>query len=180
MKNNIKKLAAVALSSLGVLTSAPSAFCSKESSNKEKASQEKSYAPNKELDYMENGRYIVSEIPRRVFMLQERGDLATNRYSNILISGKIVAPLASGIVKRRAFYEQSRITSLSLPLVQGIEPFAFEGCSNLRTLEVTDSLTHVDPKAFKGCNPNLIINFNDISYTIDEFLRYFNTNSALI
>lgn len=180
MKNNIKKLTAIALSSLGVLTLAPSAFCSKESSNKKKASQEKSYAPNKELNYMENGRYILREIPRRAIMLQEQGDLMTNRYSNILISGKVVAPLASGIVKRRAFYEQSRITSLSLPSIQGIESFAFEGCSNLKTLEVTDTLTNVDPRAFKGCNPNLIINFNDISYTIDEFLRYFNANSALI
>ena len=179
MKNNIKKIISVTLSSIGLLASVPSAFCIKET-NERRTAPRNARSLDEPQNEIENGRYVVNNSPGRVFVLQEDSNLTTNRYSRILISGKVMAPNAAGIVKSNAFYEQSRITELSLPKIQEIEAFAFHGCTSLRYLTLSNNLIHVDQQAFEGCNPDLIIHFNNHNYTINDFLEFFSTNQSLL
>lgn len=179
MKNNVKKIISIALSSFGILASAPSAFCLRETNERRTAPRNFHAWDETQLE-MENGRYVARSYPGRVCTLQENGDLIADRYSFVFISGKVAAPHAAGIVKSNAFYEQSRITELSLPKIQGIEAYAFNGCTSLRYLALSSDLLHIDPQAFDGCNPDLIINFNGHNYTINDFLEFFSANQSLL
>ena len=179
MKNNIKKIISIALSSFGILASAPSAFCIRETNERRTAPRNFRVLGETQPE-IENGRYVARSCPGCICTLQEDGNLMTNRYSLVLISGKVSAPRAAGVVKSNAFYEQSKITELSLPKIKGIEAYAFNGCTSLRYLTVSSDLVHIDPQAFEGCNPDLIIHFNGHNYTINDFLEFFSANQSLL
>lgn len=174
MKINFKKLSTVVVSALSILVLTPSAFCGKKTNTKKTAPQN-ARVLNATKNITEDGRYVARMVNGRTLVLQELGDLVPNRYSRLLIEGIVTAPHASGIVKTNAFYRQSGIVSLSLPLIRKIEAYAFNGCTSLEYLSLSNNLTYVDPKAFDGCNSSLIICLNDTKYTINEFLALFAT-----
>ncbi len=179
MKNSFKKFAAITLSSLGILAAMPSAFCSKETNERRTAPRNLNVS---DRDYyeIENGRYVARNTTGRISVIQMTGDLVAGMYSKYLICGSIMAPRAAGTVKTNAFYGQSRLTSISLPSIKKIEAEAFDGCTSLQDLFLTNSLTEVNPRAFDGCNPDLIVHLNGIPYTINEFLEHFEANAALL
>ena len=81
MKNSFKKFAAIALSSLGILALSPSAFCSK---------------------LMNSRRFAMKEMPKRMVVVQNQGDLFPGRYTTP-IYGNLIAPYITGVVKKGAF-----------------------------------------------------------------------------
>lgn len=174
MKISFKKSAAVVLSALSIILLAPSAFCGKTPKAK-KTAPKNPHVLDALKDKFENGRYIARMIKGRTFALQELGDLMPNRYLSVIIEGFVTAPHASGTVRTNAFYGQSRMILLSLPLIQRIEAYAFVGCTSLEYLTLSNNLKYVDPKAFDGCNSSLIICFNNVKFTIREFLEFFAT-----
>ena len=173
MKNSVKKITAIALSSLGILASAPSAFCTKKNLAK-KTNPTNHCMPEYST---ENSKPIVN-VPDRFFELQESGDLVPGRYSNFLIDEFLAAPHASGTVRKNAFHNQTRLISIFLPLIQRIEGYAFNGCKNLKILILSKNLKSIDPKAFAGCNPSLVIYIDNAIYTISELLAHFDKNSS--
>ena len=150
MKNSFKKFAAIALSSLGILALAPSTFCSKP---------------------MNPRRFAMEERPERMVVVQDQGDLFPGRYTTP-IYGNLIAPYITGVVKKGAFRNQSKLTSISLPWAQVIEERAFEGCASLETIFLTESLKCIYPKTFQGCNPDVIINFAGYECTLNGFIEY--------
>ena len=172
MKINFKKLSAVVMSGLSILVLTPSAFCGKKT-NAIKTAPQNASVSNATKNISKDGRYVAEMFKGRTLTLQELGDLVPGRYSKLLIEGIVTAPHASGTVRTNAFYRQSGIVLLSLPLVKKIEAYAFDGCTSLEYLSLSENLTHVDPKAFDGCNSSLTICLNDTKYTIREFLELF-------
>lgn len=174
MKLNLKKLAAVALSSLGILTAMPSAFCSKEMKNSKKLRLPHVSLSHKPKKNTKKPKIVIVNMPNQIISLPEHGDLFPNRYSGFLFYGQLTAPYASGTAMTAAFRNQSKLTSISLPLIQAIENYAFEGCNSLETIILTENLKYIYPKAFEGCNPNVKINFEGYDLTISEFLKCCN------
>lgn len=150
MKNRFKKFAVIALSSLEILALVPSAFCSKPMNPK---------------------RFAMEEMPKRTVVVQDQGDLFPGRYITP-IYGNLIAPYITGVVKKGAFRNQSQLTSISLPWAQVIEERAFEGCTSLETIFLTESLKCIYPKTFQGCNPNVVINFAGYEFTLKGFIEY--------
>lgn len=150
MKNSFKKFAVIALSSLEILALAPSAFYSKP---------------------MDPRRFAMEEMPKRMVVVQDQGDLFPGRYTTP-IEGNLIAPYITGTVMKGAFRNQSQLTSISLPGAQVIEERAFEGCTSLETIFLTESLKCIYPKTFQGCNPNVIINFAGYEFTLKGFIEY--------
>ena len=197
MKNNLKKLTAIALSSLGILASAPSAFCAPKSKLVTHTPTEKTYqetAPIKrddKLDFPEpvllkslkfnpQKNFVTPDTQKndsieQSFLLSDKYNICSLKYSwpEIKLSGTISAPFAKNTVEEKAFLNQVEMTSLSLPRVSKIDEYAFEGCENLNMLFLTSFIDSVSPRAFEGCNPSLKIVLSNYVYTVPEFLNMF-------
>ena len=194
MKNNLKKLTAIALSSLGILASAPSAFCVPKSKLATHTLAKKTYqgtAPFKrddKLDFPEpvflklnpQKNCVTSDTEEddnidQGFLLADNYNICSLEYSwpEIKLSGAISAPFAKNKVEEKAFLNQVEMTSLHLPRVSRIDEYAFEGCENLKMLFLSSFIDSVSPRAFEECNPSLKIVLNNYIYTVPEFLNMF-------
>lgn len=69
MKNSFKKIAAITLSSLGILAAMPSAFCSKET-NERRTAPRNLNTSDRDYYEIENGRYVVRNTTGRISVIQ--------------------------------------------------------------------------------------------------------------
>lgn len=197
MKNNFKKVTAIVLSSLGILASAPSAFCApknkiikltpaekiQEATEPSKCDSELAFPEPKFSKPLQNlsGNFNPNIIKKNNVMLNTPNALGPNLFlkdsnyiqDRIRLRGTVAAPLVGPIVNNQLFRSQTEITSLSLPKAVIIDDNAFEGCTNLNELFLGSFMEYVSPKAFEGCNPNLKIVWYNLVYTIPEFLSVF-------
>ena len=200
----LKKLIAIALSSLGILASAPSALCGKvkvllpKINSIDKCCNAAAPAPNDseltfsspaflgslphlssnshaEVSEKNHASSVTNNYLKPDFVITEDGSIDKLKYSwlALRLQGVIAAPLAWPKVGERAFLNQAYMTTLFLPLVNRIDEYAFEGCTNLKMLFLTSSIESVSPRAFAKCNPNLKIVYHGFIYTIPKFLSMF-------
>ena len=197
-----KKFTAIALSSLGILTSAPSAFCAPKGKLSDVTKSYEVTSPTKRdsklklpdleslwdlppLSSISHSEINKKNSPKQntpninfynqVLQLNDEysiGKLA-HSWSKIKLPRIVSAPFAGPKVEEKAFLNQVEMTRLYLPKVCRIDEYAFEGCRNLNVLFLTSSIESVSPRAFERCSPYLKIVWCDSVYTVPEFLSMF-------
>lgn len=161
MNSNFKKSAAIVVSALGVLTSAPSAFCApKACPNSEKKNYNITKAPKKRENESQTSHTKI--IPNRII---------SKKYMDGEIFQKRVDAPDAVAVEDYAFANQSHIKKVKLPKAVHVGSRAFENCENLEKIVFTDQLTSIAPDAFLGCRLDLKIIYKGLEYSVGEFAQ---------
>lgn len=160
MKSNFKKFTAITLSSLGILASAPSAFCApKACPNSAKKNNNITNAPKKHVQ-TESSKTKV--IPNRMISKEHIGCKFTQKY--------LKAPYATFIYDG-AFSDQPNLEKIYLPKAIHVGSRAFENCEKLEQIVFTDQLTSIAPDAFLGCMNDLKIIYKGQAYSASKFME---------
>ena len=160
MKNNFKKVTAIVLSSLGILASAPSAFCvPKTCPNSAKKNHEITNAPKKRISRPKILKYVILN---RIISKQNIDQKFTKKTLEI--------PNAT-FVDDYALANQPNIREIILPKAVSVGSRAFENCEKLERIVFTDQLTSIVCDAFVGCRKDLKIIFNEKEYSVEEFTK---------
>ena len=161
MKSNFKKLTAITLSSLGILASAPSAFCApKACPNSAKKNNNITNAPKKRVQTESSKTKVI--IPNRIISKGYLGCKFTQNY--------LKAPYATFIYDG-AFSDQPNLEKIYLPKAVHVGSRAFENCEKLEQIVFTDQLTSLAPDAFLGCRKDLKIIYKGQTYRPSNFME---------
>ena len=161
MKSNFKKLTAITLSSLGILASAPSAFCApKACPNSAKKNNNITNAPKKRVQTESSKTKVI--IPNRIISKGYLGCKFTQNY--------LKAPYATFIYDG-AFSDQPNLEKIYLPKAVHVGSRAFENCEKLEQIVFTDQLTSLAPDAFLGCRKDLKIIYKGQTYRPSDFMK---------
>ena len=160
MKSNFKKLTAITLSSLGILASAPLAFCApKACPNSAKKNNNITNAPKKRVQTDSSKTKVI---PNRIISKGYLGCKFTQNY--------LKAPYATFIYDG-AFSDQPNLEKIYLPKAVHVGSRAFENCEKLETIVFTDQLTSLAPDAFLGCRKDLKIIYKGQTYRPSNFME---------
>ncbi len=161
MKSNFKKLTAITLSSLGILASAPSAFCApKACPSSEKKNHDITKAPKKRGGQTKSSKTKV--ILNRIVSKESFGCKFTQK--------NLEAPYATYIYDD-AFSNQPNLKKIYLPKAVHVGSRAFENCEKLETIVFTDKLTSLAPDAFLGCMKDLKIFYKGQEYSASDLMK---------
>ena len=160
MKSNFKKLTAITLSSLGILASAPSAFCApKACPSSAKKNNNITNAPKKHVQTDSSKTKVISN---RIISKKLIGCKFTQKH--------LKAPNATFIYDG-AFSDQPNLKKIYLPEAAHVGSRAFENCEKLETIVFTDKLTSLAPDAFLGCMKDLKIIYKGQEYSASDFMK---------
>ena len=160
MKLNLKKLAAVALSALEILTAMPSAFCAPKPFPNSAEKKYETTAPRKRTN---NAKSSKKEIIINSIISKQLIGRTFNKKC-------IEAPNAI-TVGDYGLANQPNVKKIKLPQVTHVGSHAFENCENLEKIVFTDQLAEIAPDAFVGCRIDLKIIYKGEEFTADELMR---------
>ena len=170
LKKEIRKFVAIALSSLGVLTSSPLAFCS---------GIFKRCAIAKPLAF--RFKPIPLTHVEKSYYIYNKHDIFTHQYSSEVeeLHGVVQAIYADSTVEEEAFLNQTKMQVIYLPEIKQIDKYAFKGCDSLKVVILTSSLERIHTQAFEECNPDLQIMYDKVYYSVRDFFTkiVYNNNS---
>ena len=161
MKNSFKKLTAITLSSLGILASAPSAFCAPKAchSSKEK-NHDITKAPKKRSGQTKSSKTEI--ISDRM--------LSKGSFKGKITQKTLKAPNATCIYDD-TFSNQPNLEKIYLPEAYHVGSCAFENCKKLKTIVFTDKLKLLAFDAFLGCPDDLKIIYEGKKYSASDFMK---------
>ena len=92
-------------------------------------------------------------------------------FSGFKTLSKVILPDSITSIGAHAFSGGcSNLSEITLPnSLTSIGMYAFENCLNLSEVTIPNSVTSIGVHIFLGCPKNVIIRYNEQSYTIDEF-----------
>lgn len=197
MKNSIKKITALALSSLGILASAPSSFCVPRTSPSDLNPAEKSYrttAPMKSSsnlvisDSTPSAFRVLKLVPGlknyRVITPPSKHNIKPPFSTEVITSENITkkslnyivgancleAPFAT-VVQEYALSNQPNLQRINLPNVSYLGYGAFANCEKLKEVVLNNEILRIDSGAFVGCNKDLKIIFKGRQYPVTEIMK---------
>ena len=180
MKNNFKKFTAITLSSLGMLTSTPSAFCAPKSNLTKLTPTEKAHettAPTKcdsELKFSSSTPSAFHAIKIRKSTCKTAlilGKKISPKSIGHLVNAKCLeAPLAN-IIKSLSFAYQTNLEKITFKNVDYLGSYAFINCDKLKEIVFTDRLRSIEANAFLGCKKDVKIIYRGNTYSVPEFLK---------
>lgn len=196
MKNNFKKLTAIAISSLGILASAPSAFCAPKMKLPKLSSLEKcdeTTSPTQSDSELAFSGSTPSAF-RALKITPELKDYkvidgSTNPYcksaftTKVLTGEKITEQSVGGIINEKfleapfakvvvdsSLSHQPNLEKIKFGKVDYLGSNAFKNCDKLKEIVFNDKLTLIEPGAFAGCRKDLKIIYKGKKYSVPELL----------